>query len=169
MHRHGRQRRPRLIGLTDISLQTQPSSPQVSKSGDNQTTNPGSSADIPPDPTSRPPERGRPYYYGLSLVLAQQQAIRLWRISRHPEYVTLARRTCTFYDRQWDGEGKPSVDSIAAAGFFYDGRSKIFKSHISNFTNLRVSCSYLNFKLSNTPLIFKFQTFKSPTASFIYP
>ena len=117
-------------GDSDISLETSPPSPQVSDSGDNPTTNPGPSADIPPDPTSRPPERGRPYYDGLSLVLAQQQAIRRWRTPRYPEYVTLARRTRTFYDRQWDGKGKPLAVSIAAAGFFYDGRSKYlnFKS-----------------------------------------
>jgi len=42
--------------------------------------------------------RGRPYYDGLSLVLAQKQAIRRWRTPRHPEYVTLAKRTRTFYD-----------------------------------------------------------------------
>ena len=135
-----------------ISLETSPP-PQVSDSGSVPTTNPGPSADIPPDPTSRPPERGRPYYDGLSLVLVQQQAIRRWREPRHPEYSTLARHIRSFYDRQSDGEGKPSAESIAAAGFYYDGRS-----------------TYLNFKLSNLPLIFKFQTFESPaTASFIHP
>ena len=96
--------------------------------------------------------RGNGHTTTDSLALAQQQAIRHWRAPRHAEYVTLAKRTRTFYDRQWACEGKPSAESIAAAGFFYDSRSlKIFKSYISNFINFRVSCSYLNFKLSNIP------------------
>jgi len=94
------------------------------------------------------PRGNAPTHDGLSLVLAQQQAIRRWRAPRHPEYVTLAKRTRTFYDRKWEGEGKPSVDSIAAARFLYDGRSKIFKSYISNFTNFQIFSTYLNFKLS---------------------
>jgi len=59
---------------SDISLETQPLS-QVSDSGDSPATNPARSADILPDPTSRPPESERPYYDGLSLALAQEQAI----------------------------------------------------------------------------------------------
>jgi len=152
VHRHGRQRWRHLVGDSDISLETLPHSSQVSDSCFSPTANPG---DRPPtyrqilplalprcnDPTTTD-----------SLTLAQQQAIRRWRTPRHPEYVTLARRTRTFYDRQWACEGKPSAESIAAAGFFCDGRSlKIFKSYISNFIYFRVSCSYLNFKLSNHP------------------
>ena len=39
------------------------------------------------------------------------------------------------------------MGSIAAVGFYYDGRSKIFNSYISNFTIFLISRSYLNFKL----------------------
>ena len=44
-------------------------------------------------------------------------------LPKRPEYGTLTRRTRTFYQgpAQWDPEGKPSVGSIAAAGFYYDG------------------------------------------------
>ena len=112
--------------VSGISLETSPP-PQVSDRGSySPTANPGPSANIPPDSPPRPPERGRLYYDGLSLALAQQQATRRWRAPRHPEYVTLARRTRTFYDRGWAGEGKPSAESIADAGFLYDGRSNIF-------------------------------------------
>jgi len=36
---------------------------------------------------------------------------------------TLAKRMRTFYQEtaRWDPEGKPSVGSIAVAGFYYDG------------------------------------------------
>jgi len=52
-------------------------------------------------------------------VVAQEQAIQRWRLPRHPQYGTLARRTRTFYqdgDGRWNPEGKPSVGSLAAAG-----------------------------------------------------
>ena len=116
---------------SDNSLETQPPSPKVSdrrSSSDSQATR---SADIPPDPTPRPPERGRSYYDELSLRLAQEQAINYWQLHRRPEYGTLTRRTRSFYQDpgQWDPEGKPSVGSIAAAGFSYDGRSKIFNPY----------------------------------------
>jgi len=120
-------------GDSDISHETSPP-PQIvctqevdlDRGSDSPATNPGPPADIPPDPASRSfPARERPYCDGLSLELAQQ-AIRRWRGPRLPEYATLARRTRTFYDRGWAAEGKPSAESIAAAGFFYDGRSKNF-------------------------------------------
>jgi len=105
----------------------------VSDRCDSQATNPRPSADIPPDPTPRPPERGRPYFEGVSLELAQQLAIQRWQLPRRPEYWTLARPTRTFYQTEgrWDPEEKLSMGSIAAAGFYYDGRSKIFNSYIS--------------------------------------
>ena len=104
---------------SDISLETQPPFPQVLVRGDSPATNPARSADIPLNPTPRPRERGRPYYDGLSLALSQEQAIQRWRLPRRPEYGTLARHTRTFYQDpgRWDAEGKPSVGSIAAAGF----------------------------------------------------
>jgi len=141
---------------SDNSLETQPHSPKVSdrSSSDSQATKPPAarSADILPDRTPRSPERGRPCYNGLSLSLAQEQATHCWQLPRRPEYGTLTRRTRSFYQDpgQWDPEGKPSVGSIAAAGFYYDGRSKIFNSYISH-------------NLSTIPLIFKFQNFKYPT------
>jgi len=132
---------------TDISLETQPP-PQVSDCSDSPTTNPRPSAEIPPDSASRPPDRGRPYFNSVSLKLVHQ-TIHSWRLPRHPEYGTLARRTRTFYQDPgpWDAEGRPSVVSIAAAEFCYDGRSKIFNSYISNFTIFLISRSYLNLKL----------------------
>ena len=44
-------------------------------------------------------------------------------ITRRPEYGTLIKNTRTFYQEgaRWDPKGKPSVESIAAAGFYYDG------------------------------------------------
>jgi len=66
---------------------------------------------------------GNPYYDGLTLLTAQEQAIQRWELPRRPEYGTLARRIRTFYQEaaRWDPEGKSSVGSIAAAGFYYDG------------------------------------------------
>ena len=111
---------------SDISLETQPP-PPVSDSCDSQATNPRPSADIPPDSVSRPPDRQRSYYDGHSLTLAKEQAINHWQLPRHPEYGTLARHTRNFYREvaRWDVEGKPSVGSLAAAGFYYDGRFTI--------------------------------------------
>jgi len=120
--------------VPDISLETQPPSQKVSDSDDVPATNPGPSADITPDPPSYPPLRERVHYDGFSLGLAQQHPIRRWRGPRHPEYSTLARRTRSFYDRQWDGDGKPSAKSIAAAGFYYDGKSKYL-----DFINFQIS------------------------------
>jgi len=140
---------------SDISLETQPPSPLVSDSGESPTTNPRPSADIPPDPTPRPPEKKRSYYDGLSLELAQQQAIRRCRTPRYPQYVTSASRTHT-YARGLEGEGKPSAECIAAAGFFYDGRSNIkfqtfefpsityFIYLMSRLLNFQISRTYLN-------------------------
>jgi hypothetical protein len=58
-----------------------------------------------------------------SLASAREQAIQHWNLPKRPEYGTLARCTRTFYQgpARWDPEGNPSVGSIAAAGFFYDG------------------------------------------------
>jgi hypothetical protein len=66
---------------------------------------------------------GVAYHEGLSLASAREQAIKHWNLPKRPEYGTLARRTRTFYQgpARWYPEGKPSVGSIAAAGFFYDG------------------------------------------------
>jgi hypothetical protein len=89
-------------------------------------TKPARSADLPPDSASTC-RKGTPYFDGASLELAQQQAILRWRLPRHPEYGKLARRTRSFYREValWDPEGKPSVGSLAAAGFYYDGRFTI--------------------------------------------
>jgi len=103
----------------------------------------------PPDPAPRPrpPEREWPYHEGLSLASAREQAIQHWNLPKRPEYGTLAKRTRTFYQgpTRWDPKGKPSVGSIAAAGFYYDG----FK---------------LLFKISNFPHLFKISNFKSPAS-----
>jgi len=82
---------------------------------------PPGSADIPPDTAFRP------YYTGRTLLTAQDQAIQRWKLPRRPEYGTLARRISTFYQKAapWDPEGKPSVESIAEAGFYYDGEFTI--------------------------------------------
>jgi len=112
----------------DSLLQTQPPTPPVpdtSTGSDSQPpAKPTSSADIPPDPAPRRAERwGCRYYTGLSLQRAQEQAIQRWELPRCTEYGTLIIRTRTFYQEaaRWDSEGKPSVESIAAAGFYYDG------------------------------------------------
>jgi len=70
---------------------------------------------------------GNTYYDGLTFLTALQQAIQRWELPRRPEYGTLARRIRTFYQEaaRWDPEGKPSVGSIAAAGFYYDGEFTI--------------------------------------------
>ena len=112
---------------SDSSLQTQPPNPPVSNASDSTMppAKPPRSADIPPDPAPRPrpPEREWPYHAGLSLASAREQAIQHWNLPKRPEYGTLARRTHTFYQgpARWDPEGKPSVGSMAAAGFYYDG------------------------------------------------
>ena len=85
---------------------------------------PPRSADISPDTASRPfQSKEPPYYTGRTLLTAQEQAIQRWELPRRTEYGTLARRVSTFYQKAapWDPEGKPSVESIAAAGFYYDG------------------------------------------------
>jgi len=70
-----------------------------------------------------------------SLRLADEQAIHCWQLSRRPEYGALTRRTRSYQDPgQRDPEGKLSVGSTAAAGFYYDGRSEIFNSLISHST-----------------------------------
>jgi len=92
------------------------------------TVSPPRSADIPSDIASRPfQSKEPPYYTERTLLAAQEQAIQRWELPRRPEYGTLARRVSTFYQRAapWDPEGKPSVESIAAAGFYYDGEFTI--------------------------------------------
>jgi len=110
----------------DSSLQTQPPTPPMrDTSSDSQ---PPRSADIPPDSAPHPfQSREPPYYDGPTLLTAQEQAIQRWELPRCPEYGTLARRIHTFYQEAapWDPEGKPSVGSIAAAGFYYDGEFAI--------------------------------------------
>ena len=110
---------------SNSSLQTQPPSPQVSDASNDTTppAKPPRSADIPPDPTPRPPEWVWPYHEGLTMESARQQAIQHWHPPKHSEYGSLARRTRTFYQgpAQWDPEGKPSVGDLARAGFYYDG------------------------------------------------
>jgi len=112
----------------DSSLQTLPSTspvPDTGTSSDSQPpAKPPRSTDIPSDPAPRPFQSREPAYYdGLTLLTAQEQAIQRWELPRRPEYGTLAKRIRTFYQEiaQWDPEGKPSVGSIAAAGFYYDG------------------------------------------------
>jgi len=112
----------------DSSLQTQPSTPPVpdtSTSSDSQPpAKPPRSTDIPADPAPRPFHSSEPAYYdGLTLLTVQEQAIQRWELPRRPEYGTLAKRIRTFCQEtaRWDPEGKPSVESIAAAGFYYDG------------------------------------------------
>jgi len=107
----------------DASLETQPPSPKVSDS-DSPPAKPASSADIPPDSASRTPI----YYDGLSKQLAQEQAIHRWGLLRHPEYGTLAKRTRFFYQTEgrWDPKGKPSVESLDVAGFYFERTSKYF-------------------------------------------
>jgi hypothetical protein len=107
------------------SLQTQPPTPPVSDAS-NVTTpaaKPPRSADIPPDPTPRPPEWVWPYHEVLSMESALQQAIQHWNLPKHAEYGTLARRTRTLYQGPalWDPGGKTSVRDLAKAGFYYDG------------------------------------------------
>jgi len=108
---------------SDSSLQTQPLTPQMPDTSTSSDRQPPRSADIPPDPAPRPPERwGCRYYTGLSLERAQEQAIQRWELPRRPEYGTLVKRTRTYYQEaaRWDPKEKPSVESIAAAGFYYD-------------------------------------------------
>jgi len=111
---------------SDISLETQPPAQVSDRGSGSPPPMPARFADIPPNSASRPPDRERPYFDGASLELAQQ-AIQHWRLPRHPEYGTLARRTRSFYREvaRWDAEGKPSVRSLAAAGFYSDGRFTI--------------------------------------------
>ena len=107
----------------DSSLQTRPPNPPMHDTSTGSNSQPPRSTDIPPDPASRPAERcGCHYYTGLSLERAQGQAIQRWELPRRPEYGTLVKRTRTFHQEaaRWDPIGKPSVGSIAAAGFYYD-------------------------------------------------
>ena len=108
----------------EASLETQ-HLPPVSDSSNSgsPTAKPARSADIPPDPASRPPEIGCRHYDGLSLELAREKGIHRWESPWRPEYGTLARRTRTFYQEaaRWDPKEKPSVESIAEAGFFDGG------------------------------------------------
>jgi len=59
--------------------------------------------------------------------MAQEQAIQRWELPRRPEYGTLTKRTRTFYQEAapWDPKEKLSVESIAAAGLYFDGGFKI--------------------------------------------
>ena len=110
------------------SLQTQPPTPPMCDTCTSNGSQPPRSADIPPDTSSRPFQSREPhYYYGRTLLTAQEQAIQRWELPRRPEYGTLARRIRTFNQKEapWDPEGKPSVESIAAAGFYYDGEVSI--------------------------------------------
>jgi len=110
---------------SEDSLETQPPTPPVSNASDSTTppAKPPRSADILPNSAPRPPEREWPYHAGLSLSSAREQAIQHWNLPKRPEYGMLARRTRTFYQgpAQWDPEGKPSVGSMSAAGFYYGG------------------------------------------------
>jgi len=94
------------------SLQTLPSTPPVRDTSTCSNSQPPRSADIPPY-----------YYTGPTLLTAQELAIQRWELPRRPEYGTLARRVATFYLKEapWNPEGKPSVESIAEAGLYYDG------------------------------------------------
>ena len=99
--------------------------PDTSTSSDSQApAKPPRSTDIPSDPAPRPFQSREPAYYdGLTLLTAQEQAIQRCELPKRPEYGTLAKRIRTFYRERarWDPEGKPSVGSIAAVGFYCDG------------------------------------------------
>ena len=115
---------------TRISLDTEspPLSPQdVLREPEPETAydvdddHPVRSADIGPD-HSPYVARERTHCTGLELQLAQNRAIRDWRGPSHPEYATSARRLRSFlHNSRWHTEGKPSPDSLAEAGFFFDG------------------------------------------------
>ena len=112
----------------DSSLQTQPPTPPVRDTCTGSDSQPPRSADIPPDHAPCPLKRwGCRYYTGLSLEMAQEQAIQRWELPRRPEYGTLTKRTRTFYQEAapWDPKEKLSVESIAAAGLYFDGGFKI--------------------------------------------
>jgi len=109
---------------SDSSLQTQSPTPQMPDTSTSSDRQPPRSSDIPPDPAPRSPERwGCRYYTGLSLQRAQEQAIQRWELHWRPEYGMLVKRTRTFYEEAaWlDPKENPTVESIAAAGFYYDG------------------------------------------------
>jgi len=117
-----------VILYCDSSLQTQPPTPPMPDTNTGSDSQPPAkpprSADIPPYSAPRPfQSRELPYYDRLTLLTAQEQAIQRWELPRRPEYGTLARLISTFYQEaaRWDPEGKPSVGSIAAADFYYDG------------------------------------------------
>jgi len=119
----------------DSSLQTQPPTPPMRDTCTGSDSQPLRFADIPPDTASRSfQSKEPPYYTGRTLLTAQEQAIQRWELPRRPEYGTLARRISTLFQKAapWDPEGKPSVESIAAAGFYYDGEFT-FNIKISNF------------------------------------
>ena len=103
------------------SLQTLPSTSPVRDTCTGSDSQPPRSADIPPDTASRP------YCTGRTLLTAQVQAIQRWELPRRPHNETLAWRISTFYQKAapWDPEGKLSVESIAKAGFYYDGEFTI--------------------------------------------
>jgi hypothetical protein len=108
----------------DSSLQTRPLTPPVRDPGTGSDSRPPRSADIPPDTASRPFQSSEPPYYDWrTLRTAQEQAIQRWELPRRPEYGTLAGRVATFFQKEapWNPEGKPSVGSLAAAGFYYVG------------------------------------------------
>jgi len=120
----------------DSSLRTQPPTPPMRDTCTGSDSQPPRSADIPPDTAPRPfQSREPPYYDGRTLLTAQEQDIQRRELPRRPEYGTLARRIRTFNQKEapWDPEVKPSVGSIAAAGFYYDGEFTINIIKILNF------------------------------------
>jgi len=120
----------------DSSLQTQPPTPPLRDTCTCSDSQPPKSANIPPD-TAPPPLQSKepPYYAGRTLLTAQEQAIQRWELPRRPEYGTLSKRVATFFQKEapWDPEGKPSVGSLAAAGFYYDGEFTINIIKMLNF------------------------------------
>jgi len=122
----------------DSSLQTRPPTPSVRDTCTGSDSQPPRSADIPPDHAPCPLKR---WGTGLSLERAQEQAIQRWELPRRPEYGTLTKRTRTFYQEAapWDPKEKPSVESIAEAGFYFEGGFIIIIIYISKLFSLTSS------------------------------
>ena len=113
------------IDRSDDFLETLPPSPQNAPSQEPIPSTPYDDGDGPQVPSDYI-ARVEPRHTGLDLDSARQRAIRHWHGPRHPEYAAAARRLRSFNYQKWSPEGKPSPDSLANAGFYYDGRSHIF-------------------------------------------
>jgi len=133
-----------VAGNSDFSLETRPPTPK----GDGPYSWPTPNGDIPDSwdgtvdtaNTQKDPPCRR-YFVGHSLEMARERAISRWPTPRHIHYVTQARRVASFYShvKDWDAKAKPSPDSMASAGFFYDGEYNSFNI---------ITHTYIYFKLS---------------------